>query len=101
MEEREQKPRRKFTPEQKYEILKDIENSRTIKEGLEKHHLASLVYHKWRKQLMVGRRASLRNTKPLKSSDLKRLEEENKKLKEIVLNQSFEITSLKKHRSLN
>ncbi len=34
------KPKRVFTPEQKYEILKDIERCRTIKEGLEKHNLS-------------------------------------------------------------
>lgn len=31
------KVRRKFTPEQKFEILKDIERGRTIKEGLARH----------------------------------------------------------------
>ncbi|MDD5008719.1 MAG: hypothetical protein PHU49_02085 [Syntrophorhabdaceae bacterium] len=37
-----------------------------------------------------------RNSKPLKSSDLRKLEEENRKLKEVVLNQLLMITSLKK-----
>jgi transposase-like protein len=36
MEEKQEarKVRRKYTPEQKFEILKDIERGRTIKEGL-------------------------------------------------------------------
>lgn len=95
------KPRRVFTPEQKYEILKDIERCRTVKEGLEKHRIASSVYSKWKRQLSVGINASLRNSRPIKSPDLKRLEEENRKLKEVVLNQSLIITSLKKEMNLD
>ncbi len=45
------KPRRIFTPEQKFEILKDIERFKTIKECLDKHQLAQSVYHKWKRQL--------------------------------------------------
>ena len=45
---------------------------------------------------MVGVRASLRNSKPLKARDLRRLEAENKKLKEVVLTQSLIISELKK-----
>lgn len=55
------KVRRIFTAEQKFEILKDIERAKTIKEGLAKHELAQSVYHKWKRQLAVGVRASLRN----------------------------------------
>jgi hypothetical protein len=44
----------------------------------------------------VGVRASLRNSKPLKAPDLRRLEAENKKLKEVVLNQSLILCELKK-----
>lgn len=95
------KPRRVFTPEQKYEILKDIEQCRTIREGLQKHNIASSVYNRWKRQLKVGINASLRNTRPIKSPDIKRLEEENRKLKEVVLNQSLIITSLKKEMNLD
>jgi hypothetical protein len=35
------KVRRIFTAEQKFEILKDIERCKTIKEGLGKHQLAN------------------------------------------------------------
>ena len=103
MEEKQEvrKVRRKFTPEQKFEILKDIERCRTIKEGLAKHHLADSVYYKWKRQLEVGVRASLRNGRPVKSADLKRLEAENRKLKEIVLNQACLISELKKEMNLD
>lgn len=99
MEER--KVRRVFSPEQKFEILKDIERCATVKEGLQKYQLQYSTYGKWRRQLAVGVRASLRNSKPLKPPDLKRLEAENKKLKEIVLNQSLIISELKKEMNLD
>jgi transposase-like protein len=72
MEEKQEarKVRRILTPEQKFEILKDIDRCKTIKEGLAKHQLAQSLYHKWKRQLEVGVRASLRNSRPLKSTDL-------------------------------
>lgn len=93
--------RRIFTPEQKFEILKDIERCRTIKEGLAKHQLADSVYYKWKRQLEVGVRALLRNGRPIKSGELKRLEAENRKLKEALLNQALLIAELKKEMNLD
>ena len=79
MENSEQKPRRIFTPQQKFEIIKDIERCSSIREGLAKHGIPSSMFYKWKRQLAVGVNASLRNTKPLKSPDLKKLEEDNRK----------------------
>jgi len=103
MEEQQEakKVRRIFTPEQKLEILKDIERCQTIKEGLTKHTIQSSMYHKWKRQLEVGVRASLRNGRPMKSSDLRRLEAENRKLKEVVLNQALVLSELKKEMNLD
>ena len=95
------KVRRIFSAEQKFEILKDIEGFQTIKEGLAKHQLADSVYYKWKRQLEVGVRASLRNSRALKSADLKRLEAENRKLKEALLNQALLISELKKEMNLD
>ena len=53
----EKKVRRIFTPEQKFEILKDIERCGTVKEGLAKHGLQYSVFRSWRRQLEVGVRA--------------------------------------------
>jgi hypothetical protein len=50
------------------------------KVGLAKHQLADSVYYKWKRQLEVGVRASLRNSRPLKPADMKRLEAENRKI---------------------
>jgi transposase-like protein len=97
----EKKVRRVFTPEQKFEILKDIERCRTIKEGLAKHQLADSLYRKWKRQLEVGVRASLRSRRALKPADLRRLEGDNRKLKEVVLNQALLISELKKEMNLD
>lgn len=97
----EKKVRRVFTPEQKFEILKDIQTFKTVKEGLAKYQLQYSVYRKWKRQLEVGVRASLRNSKPIKPAELKRLEAENRKLKEVVLNQSLIICELKKEMNLD
>ena len=101
MEGNQGKPRRVFTPQQKFEIIKDIERCSSIREGLAKNGIPSSMFYKWKRQLAVGIHASLRNTKPLKSPDLKKLEEENRKLKELVLNQSLTIMGLKKEMSLD
>jgi transposase-like protein len=101
MNEKTRRPNRVFTPEQKFEILKDIEKYQTIREGLLKHQISPSVYHWWKRQLSVGVNAGLRNSKPLKSFDARRLEEENRKLKEVVLNQSLTIASLKKEMNLD
>jgi transposase-like protein len=95
------KPRRIFTPGQKFEILKEIEGCKTIKEGLDKRQLAQSVYHKWKRQLAVGVRASLRNGRPVQSAEIKRLEAENRKLKEALLNQALFIAELKKEMNLD
>ena len=95
------KMRRIFTPEQKFEILKDIERCKTIKEGLGKHNLAQSLYHKWKRQLEVGVRASLRNGRPVVSAEIRRLEAENHKLKEALLNKALLISELKKEMNLD
>ena len=69
----EKRDRRHFTPEQKFAMLQDIETCPTVKEGLDKYQLCHSLYQKWKRQLAVGVRASLRNSKPLKAPDLRRL----------------------------
>jgi hypothetical protein len=48
-----------------------------------------------------GSAGPLRNRRPLKSADLKRLEAENRKLKEALLNQALLISELKKEMNLD
>jgi len=95
------KPRRIFTPQQKYEMLKEIERRPTLKEGLAQYDLNYSVYRRWKRQLEVGVSASLRNGRPVKSPETKKLEAENRKLKEALLNQSLLISEIKKETSLD
>ena len=101
MEERVKKPRRIFTPHQKYEMLKEIERHPTLKEGLAKVDLNYSVYLRWKRQLEVGVSASLRNGRPVRPPEIRRLEAENRKLKEALLNQSLLIAEIKKETSLD
>lgn len=97
----EKKVRRYFTAEQRYQILKGIEGCGTLKEGLAKYDLEYSVYRRWKRQLEVGVRHSLRGGRPAKDPEQRRLEAENRRLKEIVLNQSAMISDLKKEMGLD
>lgn len=101
MEEAVKKPRRIFTPQQKYAMLKEIERQPTLKEGLAQYDLNYSVYRRWKRQLEVGLNASLRNGRPVKAPETKKLEAENRKLKEALLNQSLLISEIKKETSLD
>lgn len=85
MEEVLKKPRRIFTPQQKYEMLKEIERYPTLKEELAKYDLNHSVYRCWQRQLEVGVSTSLRNGRPVMAPEMKRLAAENRKLKEALL----------------
>lgn len=95
------KPRRIFTPQQKFEMLKQIERAPTIRAGLAQYQLEYSVYHRWKRQLEVGVNASLRMGRPVKAFAVKRLEAENRQLKEALLNQSLLLAELKKEMSLD
>jgi len=97
----EKKVRRYFNAEQKYQMLKEIEGSGTLKEGLAKYDLQYSVYQRWKRQLEVGVRHSLRGGRPAKDPEQRRLAAENRRLKEIVLNQSAMISDLKKEMGLD
>jgi len=101
MENNQQKRKGIFTLQKKFEIIKDIERFSSIRENLAKYEITSGLFYKWTRQLAVGVNASLRNTKPLKSPDLLKLEEENRKIKEFDLNQSVTIMNPKKEMYLD
>lgn len=97
---KERRTRRIFTPEQKVEIIQGIKASESVEKGLEKYDITSSLYYKWSRQYEVGIKASLRNSKPLKSPEDKKLREDIKALQEIVLNLTYELTMLKKRFTL-
>lgn len=97
--------KRNFTPEQKADIVNQIEADRragmTSANAISKHDISATLYAKWRRQLAVGINSSLRNNKPPQDPQKKQLEREIKKLREIVLSQSRAIADLKKEMNLD
>lgn len=93
--------RRNFSPEQKYEMVKDIESQATIREGLGKYGLQYSVYRRWKRQLEVGIRSSLRSGRPRKDPEMRKLEAENRRLREALLQQSLILSDIKKEMLLD
>jgi transposase-like protein len=94
------KKKRTWTAEQKFNMLSAIEAD--IKSGLnqtqaiEKQGISYGNFSKWKKQLAVGVKSSLRAGKAPVDQNTKRLEREVDKLKEIIVAQSAQIAQLKK-----
>jgi transposase-like protein len=98
--EQTRKTKRQFTPEQKANIVHQIETS--IKSGMsvgsavEKHDIAYSLYSKWKKQLAVGIKSSLRNGKAPVNKEMKQMEKKIARLEAIVISQAQAIADLKK-----
>jgi transposase-like protein len=96
----EKRTNRVYTPEQKFQILQaieaDIKAGMKVGDALIKHNTPNANYSKWRRQLSVGVKSSLRNSKLPVDRDKRRLERENERLKEIVLSQAQLLSDLKK-----
>ena len=97
--------KRSFTPEQKANIVNQIEtdckSGLTLNEAIKKHDIYVSLYSKWKLQLAVGIHSSLRNNKPPADIEKKKLARENEKLRQIVLSQSQAIADLKKEMNLD
>jgi transposase-like protein len=96
--------KRQYTPEQKANIVNQIETDRknglSASAALEKSEIAPSLYSKWRRQLAVGIHSALRNNKPPVDIEKKKLAAEVQKLRAIVLSQSLAIAELKKEMNL-
>ena len=77
------KPKKMYSPEQKVAILNQIEilqkQGLSLEAALQKENVAYSNIYKWKKQLAVGIKSSLRNGKPPVNRDLKKLEKEIEK----------------------
>lgn len=97
--------KRTFTPEQKANIVNQIETDRknglSLNDAILKQDIYTSLYTKWRRQLAVGIHASLRNNKPPADIEKRKLSRENEKLRQIVLSQSQAIADLKKEMNLD
>ena len=97
--------KRTFTPEQKANIVNQIETDRksgmSLNEAILKQDIAVSLYSKWKRQLAAGIHSSLRNNKAPVDVEKKKLARENEKLRQIVLSQSQAIADLKKEMNLD
>jgi transposase-like protein len=97
--------KRIFTPEQKANIVNQIDTDRksgmTLNEAIQKQDIYTSLYSKWKHQLAVGIHSSLRNNKAPVDTEKKQLKNEVQKLRAIVLSQSQAIADLKKEMNLD
>ncbi len=98
--EQKRKAKRIFAPEQKANILHQIETDITsgMKTGdaVDKQGIGYSVYAKWKKQLVVGIKSSLRNGKAPTDKEKKQMERRISRLEAIVISQAQVIADLKK-----
>ena len=98
------RPKRQFTPEQKANIVNQIDTDRrcgmTFEAAVEKNNIAGSLYFKWKRKLEVGIKSSLRNGKPAVDVEKRQMMSDIKKLRSIVMSQSLAIAELKKEMNL-
>ena len=96
--------KRQFTPEQKANIVNQIDTDRKsgmkFDDAVAKQDIFGSQYTKWKRQLDVGIKSSLRNGKSPVDAEKKKLMSDIKKLQQIVLSQSLAISELKKEMNL-
>lgn len=91
---------KKFTAEEKYQILQEGETgSMSISEVCRRHGISAVTYYSWRDKVRQAAIESLRQgpgRKSSKSHHELELEDENKRLKHTVVELSQENVNLKK-----
>ena len=86
--------KRKFTAEEKLKILKEA-SEQGVTVTLEKYGVYPATYYSWKKQLEeVEEKDFGKKIKKEQTKELKRLEEENRKLKELVAEKELVIRML-------
>ena len=79
--------RRRFTPEQIVAILRDVERSPTRSEALRRHTISEQTFYRWRKMYGGMETSQIRK--------IKELEDENRRLKQVVGEQALVIDTMK------
>ena len=95
-----QRKGRRFTPQQKLQILKEWELSGNGAEVAERHQIHPQTLYRWRKALEQGAETFLSGKHRRMNPRIKELEEENRKLKEALTTQTQELMLLKKRMNL-
>lgn len=98
--ERPRRPKKFYSPEQKLSILQTVDSETkagmTVTHALEKHGISYSNYHKWKKQLAVGVKSSLRNGKAPADKEKKEMGRRIARLEKLILSQAQTIADLKK-----
>lgn len=84
------KTRRQFSPEEKISILQEAEREGHM-ETCRKYNLASSVLTYWKKKYLAQGKEGLKPGYKRIDPEVRKLEEENKRLKKIIANQALEI----------
>ncbi len=87
---------KRFTPQQKLQILKEWELSGNGIEIARGYKIHPHTLYRWRKALEQGAETFLSGKRPKVDPRIKELEEENRKLKEALAIQTQELMLLKK-----
>ena len=95
-----QRKARRFTPQQKLQILKEWELTGNGVEVAQKHQIHPMNLYRWGKALQQGAQTFLSGKRPQKDVRIKELEEESRKLKEALACQTQELMLLKKRMNL-
>jgi transposase-like protein len=96
----ETKVRKKFTPQQKLQILKEWEATGNGIEVAQKHQIHPQTLYGWKKALEQGAQVFLSGKKPRVDPRVRQLEKENQRLKEALALQTQELMLLKKEMNL-
>jgi transposase-like protein len=91
---------RRFTPQQKLQVLREWEQSGNGVEVAEKYQIHPQTLYRWRKALEQGAQAFLSGKKTRVDPRIKKLEKENQRLKEALALQTQELMLLKKEMNL-
>ena len=84
------KQRRKFSVEQKLQIIQETDQQ-GITQTLRKHNVSHSVYLRWKRQFDQGGASSLQPQYHRVDPELRALQEENARLKKIIGNQALEL----------
>lgn len=88
------------TPQQKLEILKEWEREGDGIAVAQKYQIHPATLYRWKRSLELGAQTFLSGKKPKIDPYVKKLEEENRKLKEALTLQTQELMLLKKKMNL-
>ena len=84
------KPRRQFSPEEKYSIIQEAERE-GITETARKYNLAHSVLNYWKKKYLANGKDGLKTAYRKVDPQLRALEEENERLKKLIAKQAIEL----------